>query len=277
MKKTALKERLDVLMVDRGLSENRTQALGNILAGKVRVNGVLATKGGERVSSESEITVVPGPTFVSRGGNKLIHAIREFRLNVHGRAVLDIGAGEGGFTDVLLKEGAKKVFAVDVGYGKLHERLRKDPRVRILERCNVRYLTSEKLYENEPEKADMAVIDLAFISVKKVLPVIWELLESPREIVILVKPQFEAKREEVKRGGIMRDPVVQVRVLLDVTAALESIGWNVRSACSSPILGRAGNMEFLLHATAEKSRGAGPEGIQNLFRKMVQEAHAKWD
>ncbi len=264
-------------MVLRGMSETRTQALGNILAGKVRVNGVPATKGGDRVSSESEITIEKGPLFVSRGGNKLLHAIREFHISVHNRVALDIGAGEGGFTDVLLQEGAKKVIAVDVGYGKLHERLRKDPRVRAFERCNVRYLTARNLYEKEPERADMAVIDLAFISVNKVLPVIWKLLKSPREVVILVKPQFEAKREEVKRGGIMRDPVIQMRILQDVTETLSKIGWGVLSACSSPILGRAGNMEFLLHVTAGTSSTVSPVDIQNLFVKVVQEAHEKWD
>jgi len=184
--------------------------------------------------------------YVSRGGVKLEHALKEFKIEVEGKVALDVGASTGGFTDCLLKHGANKVYAVDVGYGQLDWKLRKDPRVIVVERTNIRYLTPEKLYGRDP-KADLAAIDVSFISLSNVLPSVFELLTKEAEVVALVKPQFEARREQVERGGIVRDEKVRQEVIEKVKTAAEKLGFAVKGTARSPIEGADGNIEFLIH------------------------------
>jgi len=272
------KERIDRLLVRKGIVESREQAQALIAQGVVQVGGRPVLKSSIQVQTNAALHLADAKIpYVSRGGIKLEAALKAFDIDPSHKQVMDVGSSTGGFTDCLLQRGAAKVFAVDVGYGKLHTRLRNDSRVQALERCNVRYLTAEKLYAREAEWADLAVIDLSFISVRKVLPVIWEMLVDPREIIILVKPPFEAKREEVKRGGIMRDADIQIRILHEVAQTSESVGWNIVSACPSPILGRGGNMEFLLHGVSKSDQRESPAGLLQLVGKIVEEAHAQWD
>ena len=184
--------------------------------------------------------------YVSRGGVKLEHALKEFQVEVEGKVALDVGASTGGFTDCLLKHGAAKVYTVDVGYGLLEWKLRKDPRVKVVERTNVRYLTPEQLYGEAP-KADLATIDVSFISLSNVLPSVYELLTKEAEVVALIKPQFEARREQVERGGIVRDEKVRQEVIEKVKAAAEKLGFSVKGMTASPIKGADGNVEYLMY------------------------------
>jgi len=184
--------------------------------------------------------------YVSRGGVKLEHALKEFKIEVQGKIALDVGSSTGGFTDCLLKHGANKVYAVDVGYGLLDWKLRKDPRIKVVERTNIRYLTPEKLYAGDP-KANLAAIDVSFISLSNVLPSVFELLTKGAEVVALVKPQFEARREQVERGGIVKDEMVHQEVIEKVKTAAGKLGFVVKGTTKSPIEGADGNIEFLIH------------------------------
>jgi 23S rRNA (cytidine1920-2'-O)/16S rRNA (cytidine1409-2'-O)-methyltransferase len=190
-------------------------------------------------------------SYVSRGGIKLEKALEAFKLDVSGRICLDIGASTGGFTDCLLQHGAARVYAVDVGYGILAWELRKDKRVKVLERTNARYLTADKLYEEADPLAALAVIDVSFISLAKIFPTLYTLLANPAEVVALVKPQFEARREQVSRGGIIRDEKVHQEVLEKVKAAAQACGFHSQGTIPSPITGAEGNVEFLLYLTKE--------------------------
>ncbi len=182
-------------------------------------------------------------TFVSRGGLKLAHALKEFGLDVSGKIALDVGASTGGFTDCLLQNGAARVYAVDVSYGPLAWKLRQDPRVVVLERTNIRYLTPDKLKEGVPE---LAVIDVSFISLTKVLPVVYDLLADKAEVVALIKPQFEAKREQVPRGGVIRDQAVRDETIEKVKQAAVKDGFKLGGLTQSPIEGAEGNVEYLI-------------------------------
>ncbi|HVB97021.1 MAG TPA: TlyA family RNA methyltransferase [Chloroflexota bacterium] len=234
------KIRIDSLLVERGLSESRERARGVILAGDVRVNGQVVTKPGTSVPADAELAVTQPPPYVSRGGFKLAHALDSFGLDVSGQVVLDVGASTGGFTDVLLQARASRVYAIDVGYGQLAWRLRQDPRVVVMDRTNIRHVT------DLPERADGAVVDVAFISLTVVLTPIEHLLKPDGWIVALVKPQFEAGRSRVGKGGVVRDPEVHREVLEHVLIHASQVGLKIGGCTPSPILGPAGNREFLV-------------------------------
>jgi 23S rRNA (cytidine1920-2'-O)/16S rRNA (cytidine1409-2'-O)-methyltransferase len=246
LKKTV---RLDTLLVERGLAASRERARALILAGQVRVDGQLAPKAGTAVKAEAEITLlVPDHPYVGRGGLKLEHALEQFGIDVTGRLALDIGASTGGFTDVLLRRGAARVVALDVGHGQLDWRLRNDPRVFVLERTNARTLTAGTL-PVDARVFDIVTIDVSFISLGQVLPAVPPLLARGADIVALVKPQFEAGRNEVGKGGIVRDPAVQARVVDEVVERALALGLSRAGLAESPITGMEGNREFLLHLT----------------------------
>ncbi len=239
------KERLDVLVVERGLAESRTKAQALILAGQVVVGDQRVDKPGSLVPVEAELRlkgeVLP---YVSRGGLKLKAAIDRFGLEVRGRVCADIGASTGGFTDCLLQEGATRVHAIDVGYGQLHEKLRTDERVRSRERVNARYLTAEDL----PESVEVVVIDVSFISMTQVLPAVLPYLKSGGLLVALVKPQFEVGPAKVGKGGVVRDPAARQEAIDSVSAFIRGQGLTVRGVMDSPVPGPAGNVEALLVA-----------------------------
>jgi 23S rRNA (cytidine1920-2'-O)/16S rRNA (cytidine1409-2'-O)-methyltransferase len=238
-----VKKRLDVLLVERGLAESRTQAQALVMAG--RVPGY--EKPGMQVDETVVLQVAALPRYVSRGGEKLANALDAFEIDPAGRDCLDVGASTGGFTDVLLQRGAARVAAVDVGYGQLHERLRADPRVTVLERTNARDLTSL------PFEPSLVVCDVSFIGVRVALPTPLALAQPGWEAVVLVKPQFEAGRAEASRGrGVIRDPEVWDRVVADVAAAFSARGSDMIDTMRSPLTGADGNVEFLMHL-----RGAG--------------------
>jgi 23S rRNA (cytidine1920-2'-O)/16S rRNA (cytidine1409-2'-O)-methyltransferase len=239
--------RLDSEVLARGLAASRERARALILAGQVRVNGQQVTKAGAAVAEGDAITLVePDHPYVSRGGVKLAHALDTFGIDVTGRLALDVGASTGGFTDVLLRRGARRVIALDVGHGQLDWRLRNDPRVVVIERVNARTLSPEQL-PSDARAFDIATMDVSFISARQVLPAIAPLLRAGADMVILVKPQFEAGRAEVGKGGLVRDPDVHARVVDEVTAAASALGLTRIQVTESPITGTEGNREFLLH------------------------------
>jgi len=239
-----VKTRLDVLVVARGLAPSRERARALILAGQVRVNGAVADKAGTLVAEEAGVELAkPDHPYVGRGGLKLAHALDVFAIRVEGREALDIGASTGGFTDVLLQHGARRVVALDVGHGQLDWGLRNDPRVVVIEGTNARYLEPSSL----PGPVDLVVIDVSFISLAQILPRVPPVLSAGADVVALVKPQFEAGREEVGRKGIVRDPAVHERVIEKVTTAAEEAGFIRAGLTPSPITGSEGNREFLVH------------------------------
>jgi 23S rRNA (cytidine1920-2'-O)/16S rRNA (cytidine1409-2'-O)-methyltransferase len=239
--------RLDQALVDRGLCESRERAKRAILAGQVRVNTQLAQKPGDSVRPNDALALEAGEKYVSRGGHKLEQALRHFQLNVTGLVALDLGASTGGFTDCLLQHGAVKVFAVDVGRGQLAWKLRQDRRVVVMEKINARHLTAAR-FPRPFVAADLAVIDCSFISLKKILPAAIALLKPNGKIVALIKPQFEAGKAEADRGrGVINDPSVHERVLNELREfAAAQPGLNWRGVVESPLLGPAGNKEFLV-------------------------------
>ncbi|MCG3193723.1 MAG: 16S/23S rRNA (cytidine-2'-O)-methyltransferase TlyA [Thermoanaerobaculia bacterium] len=242
------RERLDRLLVERGLVESRTRAEALILARRVRVEGIETVKPGSLVDPEVRIELSePEHPWVSRGGLKLAAALDTFGIDPNGLVCLDVGASTGGFTDVLLTRGAARVYAVDVGYGQLHARLRSDPRVVLRERVNARFLSREEI----PEPIELAVSDLSFISVTLILPAIVPLLAHGARVVLLIKPQFESLRGEVGRGGIVRDPEVRERARRRVLAAAESLRLRLLGERESPITGADGNVEFLAGFASE--------------------------
>ena len=249
------KVRLDVLLVERGLAESRAKAQALIMAGQVRVSGQVMLKPATAISTDSTLTVDSGPRFVSRGGEKLDAALETFGINVSGLTCADVGASTGGFTDCLLQRGAAKVYAIDVGKGILHWKLRNDPRVAVMEETNARFLGSL------PEQVSLITVDASFISLKILLPVVkkWFGPNPPsppfpdREggtgglgIITLIKPQFEAGKKDVSRGdGVIRDPEIHRQVLIDVLGFAQQEGFSVRGLIKSPLLGPKGNAEFL--------------------------------
>ncbi len=234
------KRRIDILLVDRGLADSCARAQAMIMAGDVSADGQPVTKAGNMVSEEAVITVAEPPPFVSRGGIKLAHALNQLQLDVTSKIVVDIGASTGGFTDCLLQHGASRVYAVDVGYGQLDYQLRQDPRVVVRERVNARYPI------NLPEMVDLATIDVSFISVTKVIPPVAGLLKQNGLLLSLIKPQFEAKRQEVGKGGVVKQPTVHARVLgRFITWAIEH-GFRLGGLVASPITGASGNREFFV-------------------------------
>ena len=241
------KTRLDQLVVDRGLAPSRERARALILAGHVLVDGKPAGKAGMPVEREAGIELLePDHPYVGRGGLKLAHALDVFGIAAAGRECLDIGASTGGFTDVLLQRGAAKVVALDVGHGQLDWKIRSDPRVVVLERVNARTLSAAQLPQDARIFA-IVTIDVSFISLRQILPVLPPLLTSGADVIALVKPQFEAGREEVGKGGIVRDEAVHTRVVEEVTAAATDLGFARLAVVESPITGMEGNREFLMH------------------------------
>jgi 23S rRNA (cytidine1920-2'-O)/16S rRNA (cytidine1409-2'-O)-methyltransferase len=257
------KSRLDLLLVERGLAESRAKAQALIMAGQVRVNDQVALKPATAVQSDSALTVDTGPRFVSRGGEKLDGALEAFKIDVTGRVCADVGASTGGFTDCLLQRGAAKVYAIDVGKGVLHWKLRNDPRVVVMEQMNARFL------EFLPEKIAFATIDASFISLKLLLPVVKNWLAESAQLICLVKPQFEAGKKDVSRGdGVIRDPQIHRQVLLDVLGYAKSDGFGLRGLVRSTLLGPKGNTEFLLWLDLN------PDGnsAEQLVTEVVQES-----
>jgi 23S rRNA (cytidine1920-2'-O)/16S rRNA (cytidine1409-2'-O)-methyltransferase len=255
--------RLDRLLVQRRLVESRERAQALILAGDVRVAGQVVTKPAQLVPEDAAIEV--GTTslpYVSRGGLKLQHALDTFGIDVRGLVAIDVGASTGGFTDCLLQRGAARVYAIDVGYGQLAWKLRQDPRVVVLERTNIRYLAQLP----DGALADLATVDVSFISLTKVLPAVLRLLKPDGFIIALVKPQFEAGPQRVGRGGVVRDPAVHRDVLQQITSWAQEHGLVVRGLTRSPILGPAGNVEFLLWL----DRRSGAPGID--VARAIEEA-----
>jgi 23S rRNA (cytidine1920-2'-O)/16S rRNA (cytidine1409-2'-O)-methyltransferase len=252
VKKSAGKIRLDKLLLERGIVPSRERAQALILAGKVLVNGQKIEKSGASVNADAEIRLLGEDLkYVSRGGLKLEHALDHWKINVTGKICLDVGASTGGFTDCLLQHGAARVIAVDTGHGQIAFQFRNDPRVLLLEKTNARYLTQAQV----GEIADLIVMDVSFISATLVLPAVIAaaLPEEPnqrsgRELIVLVKPQFEAGREHVGKGGIVRDPEIQQQAVEKVRSAVITLGADSTDVIESPILGAEGNREFLLHA-----------------------------
>jgi 23S rRNA (cytidine1920-2'-O)/16S rRNA (cytidine1409-2'-O)-methyltransferase len=259
--------------VRRGLAPSRERARADIAAGRVLVAGSLATKAAHQVAADQAITLLgPPPRFVGRGGEKLAGALERFAVDVCGRRCLDAGASTGGFTDCLLQHGASEVVAVDVGYGQLHERLRVDPRVQNLERTNVRHLTPDDV----GGPCDVAVADLSFISLTTVAPALFGLLRPGGDLVALVKPQFEAGRQEAARGkGVIRSPEVWRRVLGEVGIAVAERGGTMMGAMVSPITGADGNVEFLVHAVAGPAGAPRPAGVDVDLDAVVADALAR--
>jgi 23S rRNA (cytidine1920-2'-O)/16S rRNA (cytidine1409-2'-O)-methyltransferase len=235
--------RLDQLVVERGLAPSRERARALILAGQVTVDDRAEIKAGTSVDSQATVALLaPDHPYAGRGGLKLAHALETFHIGVKGRECLDIGASTGGFTDVLLQRGAARVVALDVGHGQLDWKLRNDGRVVVIERFNARHLTLADL----PGLVDVVTIDVSFISLRQILPVVTSVLRAGADVVALVKPQFEAGRTEVRKG-IIRDPAVHARVLEEVTAAGAEVGLSRVASTPSPITGQKGNIEFLVH------------------------------
>ena len=265
------KVRLDVLLVERGLAESRAKAQALIMAGQVRVAGQTMLKPGTPIPADSPLTVDSGPRFVSRGGEKLEAALETFGLDVSGLVCADVGASTGGFTDCLLQRGAAKVYAIDVGKGILHWKLRNDPRVVVMEETNARFV------ESLPEGVELVTVDASFISLKILLPVVKKWLGPNPPIppslegkggagglgaIALIKPQFEAGKKDVSRGdGVIRDPAIHRQVLLDVLGFAQQEGFSVRGLIKSPLLGPKGNAEFLVWLNQAPGESGGVEII----------------
>ncbi len=260
-----IKKRLDVLLVERLYAETRSKAQAIIMSGNVYVNGQKADKAGtsfeETVDIEVRGAVCP---YVSRGGLKLEKALRDFGVDVNGFVCSDSGASTGGFTDCLLQQGAKKVFAIDVGYGQLDWKIRSDERVVVMERTNIRYVTPEDL----GEPLDLSVIDVSFIGLEIVLPTIKTLLKPSGQVLCLIKPQFEAGKENVGKKGVVREPKIHQMVLDNFVSLVDGLGFHILGLTFSPVKGPEGNIEFLGHLTLDEVEGIRPDTAQ-----VVADAH----
>ncbi|MBR0285103.1 MAG: TlyA family RNA methyltransferase [Selenomonadaceae bacterium] len=266
------KERLDVLLVERGLAGSRERAKRIIMAGQVLVDGQKVDKAGMTVKAEAEIRLLGGDLpYVSRGGLKLAKAVQAFGLTLSGKIAADIGASTGGFTDCMLQNGAQKVYAIDVGYGQLARKLRTDERVVNMERTNIRNVTPDMI----PDILDFASIDVAFISLEKVLPATRELLKPEGEIAALIKPQFEAGREHVGKKGVVRDPAIHLAVIRRVLSFSREHGFSVRGLTFSPVKGPEGNIEYL--AWLSMDGGRDDAITDDDMQRVVGEAHAALD
>lgn len=263
------KERLDVLLVELGEFESREKAKRNIMAGLIFVDGQRVDKAGTKVKRDSKIEVKgKALPYVSRGGLKLEKAIKEHGVRVDDKVCMDIGASTGGFTDCMLQNGASKVFSVDVGYGQLDWKLRNDERVVNMERTNIRHVTSEDI----GEKIDFVSIDVSFISLKLVLPVAYSLMAEQAEIVFLIKPQFEAGKEEAKKEkGVIKNPRIHESVINEILTFAAAQGFKIKALTFSPITGPAGNIEFLCHAIKGELENA--LALDGLAQAVVESAH----
>ena len=260
------KERLDVLLVSLGLAESRAKAQATIMAGEVYVNGQKADKSGMEVDITSNVEVRGSACpYVSRGGLKLEKALRNFGVDPTGYVCSDSGASTGGFTDCLLQQGASKVFAIDVGYGQLAWKIRNDPRVVVMERTNIRYVTPEDL----GQPLDLSVIYVSFISLSLVLPVVKTLLKPTGQVLCLITPQFEAGKDKVGKKGVVRDAAVHEEVLQNFISLAKSLGFTIRNLTFSPVKGPEGNIEFLAHLSLQPGEDSYP-----LPGDLVAQAHA---
>ncbi|MEG5035969.1 TlyA family RNA methyltransferase [Microcoleus sp. AT3-D2] len=255
------KQRLDTLLVSLDLCSSRQQAQALIRTGKVSINQQVVDKPGTEVDIAAKIQIKERSRYVSRGGDKLAKALEVFAIPVAGRICLDGGISTGGFTDCLLQAGAALVYGVDVGYGQADWGLRNDPRVILKERTNLRYMTATELY-GDSAPADLAVVDVSFISLDKILPALWELLTPPREAVLLVKPQFEVGRERVGKKGVVRDSATQADAIFQVWKAATALGWQERGLTWSPLLGPAGNIEYLLWLGIDREQETDQRAIE---------------
>lgn len=264
------KQRLDVLLVNRGFFESREKARSSIMAGVVFINGEKADKPGTKYDVNVDIfikeNVIP---YVSRGGLKLEKALKDFNIDLNGKTVIDVGASTGGFTDCMLKNGAARVFAIDVGYGQLAWNLRNDSRVVCMERTNIRYVKPEDI----GTEADFAAIDVSFISLSKVFPAVKELLKDDAGMVCLVKPQFEAGRDKVGKHGVVKDPAVHREVLMAVSLAAFDSDLKVKDMTYSPIKGPEGNIEYLLYLS-KSGENMSKEELSLKISDTVEKAHA---
>ncbi|MCP3738542.1 TlyA family RNA methyltransferase [Rossellomorea sp. BNER] len=265
------KQRIDVLLVERGLAETREKAKRAVMAGLVYSNEMRLDKPGEKVPEDIEITVkgkvLP---YVSRGGLKLEKALKSFDINVHGKVMLDIGSSTGGFTDCALQNGAKMSYALDVGYNQLAWKLRQDERVVVMERTNFRYVTPADLVGEMP---NFATIDVSFISLSLILPVLKTLLVPNSDTIALIKPQFEAGKEQVGKKGIVRDPKIHQNVVEKIIGLAIKEGYNVEDLSYSPITGGDGNIEFLIHLKWLGPREQGELRLKDEVENIVIEAH----
>lgn len=261
------KVRLDALLYSQGLAPSREKARAYILAGQVQVNGQRVDKPGTSVDEEAQVEIIStGRRFVSRGGFKLEKALQEFQVDVRDKVIIDIGASTGGYTDCVLQSGARKVYAVDVGYGQLDWTLRNDPRVVNLERTNIRYIEPELI----SELADLITIDVSFISLGLVFPVSRGLLKEAGIVICLVKPQFEAGRDRVGKKGVVRDPQIHRQVLMSCVNSASAVGLNCTGITYSPIKGPQGNIEYFLKLTATESP---LDNIDDIIDQVVDSAH----
>ncbi|MCA1644237.1 MAG: TlyA family RNA methyltransferase [Chloroflexi bacterium] len=257
------RQRLDVLLVQRGLAETRERAHALILSGAVVLDGALATRPAQTVGDAANVQLqARSPEYVSRGALKLDKALERWRIEPVGQIVLDVGASTGGFTDLLLRRGARQVFALDVGHGQLHYKLRTDPRVVVMERTNVRHLLAL------PAAPDLAVVDVSFISLRLALPPVLALLQTAAPLIALIKPQFEAGKQHVRKGGVVRDPAVHRQVLADLLDWSRGQPWRITDLTASPIKGPAGNVEFLSRWT----HAAEPVGIDAIQQALAEAA-----
>jgi 23S rRNA (cytidine1920-2'-O)/16S rRNA (cytidine1409-2'-O)-methyltransferase len=263
------KQRLDTILVERNLCDSRQQAQRLIRAGEVRVDRQVIDKPATEIDPKAEIEVKHKLPYVSRGGEKLAKALETFAIEVSDRVCLDGGISTGGFTDCLLQKGAKRVYGVDVGYGQVAWTIRQNERVILRERTNFRYLTAEDLYGAEIP-ADLGVMDLSFISLTKVLETLWKLLTPPREVILLVKPQFEVGREKVGKKGVVRDPRAQAEAIFRVWEEANRWGWQYGGLTWSPITGPAGNVEYLLWLN-DFSQRSSPDlsAIEEITREAI--------
>ena len=264
------KTRADVALVNRGLAESREKAQAAIMAGLVFIGERRVMKASEPVRPEDNLLMrQPENTYVSRGALKLEKAVRVFGADLNGRVILDAGASTGGFTDVCLRSGARHVYAVDVGYGQLDWKLRNDPRVTVMERTNARYLTADVF----PEKPEIAVMDVSFISIRLILPALISIIGDQGIIYSLIKPQFEAGRDKVGKKGVVRDPDTHEEVIRTISSFVQSVGWIICRLDYSPITGPDGNIEFL--SEIRKADNAFPGITDNDICSVVAEAHRK--
>ncbi len=257
--------RLDVWLADHGLAESREKAQALVMAGRVRVDGQPAAKPGTRVREGQTVTVDAGPRHVGRGALKLEGALDALGVSPLGRVAVDVGASTGGFTEVLLARGAARVYAVDVGRGQLHEKLQRDPRVVVRDRTNARQLSAEVV----PEPCGLAVMDVSFISARMILGALAGVLRPGADAVVLVKPQFEVGRDQVGKGGLVRDAALHHQAVIDVAQAAQERGFGVRGACPSPVAGAEGNREFFLHLVAG-APAMPPQELEAVVRKAVE-------
>jgi 23S rRNA (cytidine1920-2'-O)/16S rRNA (cytidine1409-2'-O)-methyltransferase len=267
MNQTNKKFRLDQLLVDRNLAPSRERAQAIIIAGQAIVKDQVVDKPGRMFPETIPLEVRKDPNpFVSRGGLKLLAALDHFKISVENKSAIDIGASSGGFSDCLLQRQIKNIIAVDVGYGQLNWKIQSDPRVKILDRTNARYITLETL---ECDPLDLAVIDVSFISLRLILPPTSGLLKKDGDIIALVKPQFEVGKNEMENKGIIKDPAKHLKVLLELTDFVKNMGWVVSGAIRSPITGQKGNQEFLIHVVQDKNV---TDVTEEFFNNMVYQS-----